>query len=102
MDAGEIQIELTLKQPSNQKLNCMIQCTDDDNQTRSQRFTVHSEQSCVANHVDVKPNTEYKFAMFLNDKQISNEVSAQTPADDFDPNHGYSPSPPVMASIRKY
>eukprot|EP01083_Nonionella_stella_P144724 452339_1 len=102
VDAEEIQIKLTLKEASKLKLNCMVQITDGNNRTQSQRFTVHPEAFCGAKDVEVKPNTEYKLAIFLNDKQISNEVSTQTPMAHFDRKDGYVPSAPSVDSIRKY
>eukprot|EP01083_Nonionella_stella_P087792 244380_1 len=103
VDVDEIEIQLTLKQPTKQKMKFMVQCTDDNNRQWTQRFTVHRNVYCAIKDMEVKPNTEYSFVIVLNGAQISNVVSARTPVIDFDPNDdGYSPSPPSMQSVRKY
>eukprot|EP01083_Nonionella_stella_P313861 1128424_1 len=52
-----------------------------------------------AHHIRIDPNTEYSFAIFSNDEQISNEVHAHTPINDFQSNYNYSPS---VESVQTY
>eukprot|EP01083_Nonionella_stella_P009904 28345_1 len=102
VDAQEIEIKLTLKETPKQKKKFMVHYVDDHNHEWSQRFTMHREQSYKIVDLDVNPDTEYQFVIFLDDKQVSNVISARTPPINFDPNHDYSPSPPSIETIRKY
>eukprot|EP01083_Nonionella_stella_P029186 80430_1 len=101
VDSDEIEIKFTLKKAPQQKMKCRIEGMkrkeSNEEMKWSENMTVR--RTDFAQHIRIDANTEYSFAIFSNDKQISNEVHAHTPINDFQSNYNYSPS---VESVQTY
>eukprot|EP01084_Bolivina_argentea_P276736 472261_1 len=103
VDEQEIKIKFTLKQlqPPINKTRYQIQSIDKSEEQLSQLLTIRTSRT-VRKDIIINSNTNYRFAIFLNGKQISNAVSVKTSPINFNPNNNYIPQSPPIHSIEKY
>eukprot|EP01083_Nonionella_stella_P069615 185671_1 len=101
VDADVIEIQFNLKQSSKQRTRCMVQSMDVNNPKWSQSLTMYKDNAKSAT-IDTKPDTDYTFAIFLNEAPVSNTISLRTPSIGFNPTTNYAPSPPSIESVTKY
>ena len=99
-----LNIKFDLKSASSTKMKCKLQNINKNDTTLSSKLAISANKTSLKKGgINVDAEEIYNFAVFLQDKQISNGVNITTPKEDYDPTTEiYKPSPPSIDTIQQY
>eukprot|EP01084_Bolivina_argentea_P158392 275908_1 len=95
-----INITFSLKTATSKKMKYKLQNIDDNDEKICQKLKLCKNSNTIKISVETKADKIYKFAVFLEEKQMSNIVTVQTPVENAMNN--YTPLPPLRESVKQY